>query len=601
MIRIKNIFLTALLLLLCFACEEEQQLPILNKDYPVLITNEASDIDESGVTLSARITVPEGETISSFGFEILLGPELSRIDISGWKEISDFSYRLASNMVAGQEYEFKPFAISANRTVYGEPMTFTSQGQLGPEIIDFYPKQATVFDEITVIGRHFNLNRVILRLGDDPRSATSDGRSASLITGETDTVRFVPGTLALGYDNLSISITSDHITTTADQPLELIPPQVTAINARKGFAAESEFSVSLNNLSLEETPDLQIGFREANNPASDFEPAKILSIADNTITFKSQAKTGIGTKDLFIYPLENLEIAAGSIELASRWEKISDLPSNTEQDLVTVIDEKAYILSRNEFWRYDPTSNTWEGLNTYPGNNIFGAQVYFAIDNYIYYGLGFYNDLYRYNTTTGNWQRLNDTRILNSVNRLGAVVSGKYYEIGNEFGNRVRYAYDPATDTWSREGFSYPTDFRYLDLGAPRFVYNNRFYFVNGPNSAKTGGVNVYHVDFSNDEVRFNLENKFSSAPFEIDGVTSNDVGAIIGDQAIILIGLGTSTPRGVSIRYDLTTEEVLPLSPVITTELYHTFEINGELYGLRYYPGGEQMNELYKFKKEFD
>lgn len=601
MIRIKNAFLTAVLILLCFACEEEQQLPILNKDYPVLITNEASDIDESGVTLSAQISVPEGEIITSFGFEILLGRELTRIDISAWKEISDFSYRLASNMVAGLEYEFKPFAISASHTVYGEPMTFTSQGQLGPEIIDFYPKQATVFDEITVIGRHFNLNRVILRLGNDPRSVTSGGRSALLINGEIDTVRFVPGTPALGYENLNISVISDGITATADQPLELIPPEVTDIDSRKGFAAESEFSISLNNLSLEETPDLQIGFREAGNSAGDFEQAKILSILDNTIRFKSQAKTGVGIKDLFIYPLENLEIAAGSIELVSRWEKVSDLPTDTEQDLVAVIDGKAYILSRNEFWRYDPTSNTWEGLNTYPGNNIFGAQVYFAIDNYIYYGLGFYDDFYRYNTSSGTWQRLNDTRILNSVNRLGAVVSGRYYEIGNEFGNRVRYAYDPATDNWSREGFSYPSDFRYLALGAPRFVYNNRFYFVNGPNSSKTGGVNVYHVDFSNDDVTFNLEHKFSSAPFEIDGVTSNDVGAVLGDQAIISIGLGTSTLRGVSILYDLITEEISPLSPIITTELYHTFEINGELYGLRYHPGGDQMNELYRFREEPD
>lgn len=601
MLRINNIFILALLFLFCLSCEEEQDLPVLNKDYPVLVTKEASDIDESGVTLSAQITVPDGEIITSFGFEVRLGRAPIRIDISGWKEIEDFSYRLASNMIAGDEYEFKPFAVSSNYTVYGEPMTFTSQGQLGPEIMDFYPKQATVFDEITVIGRNFNLNQVILRLGNDRRLVNSGGRTSQLINGEVDTVRFIPGTQALGFENLSVSIVSDGITSTASQPLELIKPEITDINRRKGFAAESEFSISLNNISLDGLTGLQVGFREGGSPGATLEPAKILGVSDNTITFKSEVSTGTGMKDLFIYPLPNLEINAGTIELAPRWEKISELPSDTEQDLAAVIGGKVYFLSREEFWQYNPVTNTWTGLETYPGNNVFGAQVAFAIDNYIYYGLGFYNDFYRYDTNTGVWQRLNDAQVLLSVDIQNAVISGKYYALSQNNGRRLKFTYNPENDSWTRDDIDLPRSFRYFDQAAPNFVFNNSFHFVNGPRSSENGGINIYKVDLTNNETSFSLIETLASSPFDIDGVTSNNLGAFIDNKAIISIGLGTFSARGVSLLYDLSTKEASALSPILTTEMYKTFETDGELYGIRLYPGGTEMNELYKFKKEID
>lgn len=63
---IKKIFILAIFLVSFIGCKEKDF--IVQRDYPVIITNQPTSNDETGVTLSAEIRFQEKERIQEMGF-----------------------------------------------------------------------------------------------------------------------------------------------------------------------------------------------------------------------------------------------------------------------------------------------------------------------------------------------------------------------------------------------------------------------------------------------------------------------------------------------------------------------------------------------------
>ncbi|NML65372.1 galactose oxidase [Hymenobacter sp. RP-2-7] len=124
---------------------------------------------------------------------------------------------------------------------------------------------------------------------------------------------------------------------------------------------------------------------------------------------------------------------------------------------------------KKDFYRYDPTSNTWSTFAGFPGDKRMGA-VAFTINNQLYVGTGINNgavntDFWSYNPSGDTWTQKRNTANqttgsdiydYSAVARNNAVafVVGNYgYIVTGSNGGAVRsdcYQYDPTMDTWTK-------------------------------------------------------------------------------------------------------------------------------------------------------
>lgn len=120
-----------LIMLLIFpGCKDE--LPA-QKEFPVIRTFEPSAIDPSGATFSAEVIRDGNIPISSFGFAWCStgNPEddgTFRIELGNNPDDTCFRARINNSLAAGLEYKVRAYAVSGDKTVYGNIVSFISEG-----------------------------------------------------------------------------------------------------------------------------------------------------------------------------------------------------------------------------------------------------------------------------------------------------------------------------------------------------------------------------------------------------------------------------------------------------------------------------------------
>ncbi|MBT32724.1 MAG: hypothetical protein CMO01_23945 [Thalassobius sp.] len=176
------------------------------------------------------------------------------------------------------------------------------------------------------------------------------------------------------------------------------------------------------------------------------------------------------------------------------WSELTPYPGESTASLaIAVTNGKAYLgLGKkygtdgnseliNEFYEFDPSSNSWNQKADFPYDLREGG-VTFAIGNKVYYGFGrsetdgpfigegytYYSDFYEYDTESNSWTQLTD--VSNELRRAdagGFSVAGNGYIIGgyntvsstiNEFNDLLKY--NPVEDSWE-EIAQYPGDARH--------------------------------------------------------------------------------------------------------------------------------------------
>jgi hypothetical protein len=130
----------------------------------------------------------------------------------------------------------------------------------------------------------------------------------------------------------------------------------------------------------------------------------------------------------------------------------------------TATEEKAYIYTAHEkenFWEFNSISKQWIRKADFPGP-VRGASSMFAIGGKVYVGLGrntegfttiSYNDFYEYNPASNSWKSItNPPANLSESSKANAVVLGEYaYVFGGatHSGMTTLARYHPATNTWT--------------------------------------------------------------------------------------------------------------------------------------------------------
>lgn len=146
------------------------------------------------------------------------------------------------------------------------------------------------------------------------------------------------------------------------------------------------------------------------------------------------------------------------------WSQIANYPEGKCYHATAfVIENKAYVGSgrlengtySRKFFRYDPSLNTWSPIADLPGQQRRGA-VGFSINGKGYVGTGqtgsgYVNDFFEYNPATNTWQVRASLPAAGRTSAVGFSI-GNYGYLGtgntNMGSSNDFYQYNPATNTW---------------------------------------------------------------------------------------------------------------------------------------------------------
>jgi N-acetylneuraminic acid mutarotase len=112
--------------------------------------------------------------------------------------------------------------------------------------------------------------------------------------------------------------------------------------------------------------------------------------------------------------------------------------------------------SANNFWEYNPTTNTWNAKSVFPGpGRIFGASFSFGAKGYVGtgYASGHLDDFWEWDQQTDTWQQLPDFAGTARRDNVGFGIDGKGY-IGTGYDGALLgdlWEWDPLTNSWSQK------------------------------------------------------------------------------------------------------------------------------------------------------
>jgi len=147
----------------------------------------------------------------------------------------------------------------------------------------------------------------------------------------------------------------------------------------------------------------------------------------------------------------------------------------------------AYV-HETSFYRYDPASNQWNQIASFPGQGRRGA-VSFAITTYGFVGTGetggggMLNDFYRYNSTNNTWQQIATMPTTGRVSAVGFALNGYGYVGTGGLGSWSAsqndfWRYDPTANTWVQRADVGPIN----RMEASGFALNGKGYILTGDN-----------------------------------------------------------------------------------------------------------------------
>ena len=258
-----------------------------------------------------------------------------------------------------------------------------------------------------------------------------------------------------------------------------------------------------------------------------------------------------------------------------------NFPGDARNNAVSfVIDDVAYVGmgddggSTNDFWSFNPATNTWIKIADFPGTKRSGA-VAFTLGEYGYVGLGKsdsgssavrYNDFYRYDPATNEWSTITPFGGTGRNNAIAFTIDGKAYVGTGEDAHRAYtddiWEYDPISDTWSNKS-SLPN---YPRSEAIAFSINGRGYIGCGIRSGFNFANNMYEYNPSDNTFR-------RVNDFFIPYSRTNGVAFVLQDKAYIGLGFEKTD----FVIYDPANNDNLEPASIGTDEIEDQFGPSGD------------------------
>ncbi|HCE57531.1 MAG TPA: hypothetical protein DER09_06890 [Prolixibacteraceae bacterium] len=346
----KTINLLPLLLFAVFlwGCQEDAE--IQPKDYPFIVTKDATQIDSTGVTFSAEILDFGKEEIIDFGF-IWSGERGEYIhSLKETGNIKDFNFRLTSDLKDEEVLTYKAFIKTNANTVYANTIDFVSNGSKIPVIKDFYPKEGYDSTKVTIIGSNFSYkpeNNLVM----------INGLEVKLIQSSFDTLSFIiPENNFYGAAEIVIQVGETKVV--AKEKFLITGPVITDISVNEGYSGDFIF-ITGNNLYKRKEVSLFLG--ELKSSILEISDTKIKAVVPSRyygdayseykakIIFTAEEKVVESNEDFLIKP---------------SWKRKNGIGFTINNSEIVTYNNKAYLLEqfRPIMHQYDAATDLWETL-----------------------------------------------------------------------------------------------------------------------------------------------------------------------------------------------------------------------------------------------
>ena len=180
----------------------------------------------------------------------------------------------------------------------------------------------------------------------------------------------------------------------------------------------------------------------------------------------------------------SLMLACTTVGLGQSWLQRADL-GNTGRHRATgfAIGNKGYAglghvngtgqnIVYKDWWQYDPASNSWTQKADYVAPSYATIAFGTSTKGYVGGGTAYNNEFFEYNPTTNSWQTITNCPILNATDQTAFAVNDKGYVVYN---NQCA-EFDPITNSWTMKA-NLPSN---LNIWGTSFVIGSSAFVKNG-------------------------------------------------------------------------------------------------------------------------
>ena len=474
------------LLLSFIGCSEEKEYP---HKFPIILTEEVTDINSDGARFSARIQNLDDFKINSYGF--VWGqsdnPTLasSKLSLSSDFKEGRFTEVIQNDLEEGKTYFVRGFIQTDKVIVYGDTKAFTSKGSRPPSISGFSPTEGLEGTEITIRGENFSTNP-------DGNRVTIGGVEFEIVSStKNELVVKQPITELTGSFAVNIEVAGRSATSSSDYTI--IGAMIESLSMLTGRVGDV---LTLNGKFFNQSVYLNMyfGTPEYGNWC---EP---VAISDSQAECYIPDYAGnTGKLKLF----SHLENEVKSFEygqpftIVDSWQQRSTSTPLPEYMGFTQVQMNnfVYVIGGRTLYEYNLLTKGWTKKQDFPGSYRFNGTA-FTYNGKLYYGFGegahepyngangqYYNDLWSYNPATNSWTSLGTTPLGKRSGAVAVTLNNKvYFGFGGATSpSTVIYTdfwqYDAVANSWTGVSTSGIEQGNFA--GDPiAFVAGNKAYFV---------------------------------------------------------------------------------------------------------------------------
>ncbi|MGB3586574.1 MAG: IPT/TIG domain-containing protein [Tunicatimonas sp.] len=479
-------------------CEKED--PII---LPQLVISEAFDITNNTATIQAQVIEKGTEEVLEYGFQWQEGREpneISPVEILDSPFAEGLITTTLSNLKLGTTYYYRIYARTKTDTYRSSTISFSTSS---PQLEKLSPTEGTTNTKVVITGQYFGVEPEqvsVFMAGDTASILEMTDTQITFIapktsTGSVEVTVRVGGAVsnALPF-NYQAGFTFSPNKVRQGVTLSVIIPGQGSGNVFRvgGVKVESEGEYPRNggreyivkipkDVSVGEATIEVVDGNGNSIPNADEAPLTVLSGGNWTQKQslpEGQVKNTVGfaiNNKGYVLIKNNLYTYDPVAEVWSLYQTFDNSVALRYMRAV-VIAEKAYILSGTKLWQFDPTTKLLTPRKDFPGN---GRRELLSFTDGIhgFFGMGESDgsknplDFWKYDPASDTWLRLADfpSDGLNVFNPpVGVYINGKGYIVSAKV-----YQYDTATDT-----FAEIESDAYIHMDNAIYVLNNKVYYL---------------------------------------------------------------------------------------------------------------------------